>query len=96
MVCNVLCNTGGTQVNRGTISDSGILIASDLHKLLLPEFITSELGTTLNEIADGSGAEACKKGSRTLISNNVACSGKEVEPFECRINLDACLDDINC
>lgn len=92
---HALASTGSTEVDRRAVLDRGVLVARDRHKLLFPELVSRELSSTLDEVADGRGAETGEKRGGALGRDDMPRAAEQVELCERGVNLDARLDDID-
>jgi hypothetical protein len=66
-----------------------------MHELLFPKLVTSEFGTPLDEVADGSRPKAGQKSRGSFFRNNKTPSRKEAAVCKCGVYLDTRFDDID-
>jgi hypothetical protein len=90
----LLCDTGGTQVDGGSVFGSSLLVACNLDKLLLPVLITSKLCSSLYKVTHRGGPKSSEKRGRTFPRDNIAPAGEERFARKRRIYLYACFNDI--
>ena len=92
-VCEEFGSTGGREVDRGTIV-LRLLVANSVDRLLLEEFVTSELESALEEVAGGGGTEACQQRTGALILDDLAEATEHATVIGNRVELYASFDTV--